>query len=371
MNRLNKIALYSFLILLLIPAYVQAYEISSGWDDLKINDIQGSHVIEKNGDLSVRLSVSFGFDGDYIKQHPMAYFNFGPHEFMTQGPIQNLKIALCSQQMVSAWDYITGYAAECDSSYRLNVSNGTWERAFVYNGEPYLRNYTDYTISFIPNETDDAQYLILLINYTLPNFVIKQGDYYIAWLTFPNMKNKDYQVSNSLVLPTKDDIPRFIPDAIDFNTVPYVEGDKIFYRWVFVFSGGDNRIVWYSNEKELQQKQLSLQEHYTWKGAWIGFFFSLLTAAILAIVQKTFFDKSRIRRFTFSFSRYKYYDKYVLSGALLLLAFTLLFGLYMVAKLSSSYLDFWKSYVSVAGTLFAAALALTIGLYKLNEMKKN
>ncbi len=291
----NKLlfASFMFLLLLLTVNSVKAYSIHTSWqEDVSIESINGAHVITTQGNLESKVWMSFNIDGNYTAKHPSITIYFAPFEHSNNAPITNVSVTICDRPQGYGSRYDTGYSGACSVYYPFDTSTYKREGYFVSNGIPYLTNYTEYQFTFVPAETEHWQGLIFAINYTVPSFIFKQGDYSVAWLSLQNMQDKPYQVTNGIFLPTKDDIPRFLPDAQKTLRYSYIEDGKLQYRWGFVFEGGNDQIIWYWNEAETQAKVQRLQEKYTNTGIRIGFFLSLILAIVILFLERLFFDWS-------------------------------------------------------------------------------
>ncbi|NOZ76450.1 MAG: hypothetical protein GXO65_01980 [Euryarchaeota archaeon] len=283
---IQKCALIAlFLTVLCYP--VNAYSIQI-WNDgygpnirPEINSIYGVHVIQENGDLSSDVWMFFIVPKNFTDKRDDLTISFHPWEHIQNenGPIKINEILICDKPYGDGgWSYDRGYHEPCDEPYNYSISKR--ERA------DNLKNYFNYDITFSPKKSDQKlQQFVFKVNYTTPHFIFKQGDYSVAWLDYPNMQNKNFPIINSLLLPTQYDIPRFIPEADRIEMVSYYEGDDRFYRWAFVFRGGDDKIVWYSNDKELKENEREQQLFYTVLGAVIGLFIATIPPYI-----KRFFD---------------------------------------------------------------------------------
>ncbi len=285
-----QISTIVFFLIILINM-VNAYEIQTSWqEDTIIKSIDGANVINKNGALESKILMDFHITENYSIKHPYLYINFDPWEHMYNKPIEDVSILICDHPGSFSWNSDTGYMGECNKTYNLNISTYTTKRYFIHNGEYQLRNYTEYRIKFFPHKENIYQKFIFLINYTLPNFVFKQGDYYVAWLRFPNMKDKGIEIKNSIVLPSKDDIPRFIPNTKEIKRKSYWEDGKIYYRWTFILENGEDKILWYWNDKEIKKNEEKIQTKYTILGVFFGAIAGFILAILLLFSERLFFD---------------------------------------------------------------------------------
>ena len=280
--------LFSFIFLNLMPLAYSSYSISTAWqEDMIIERIIGTNVINRQGDLISNVFMEFYISPNYTSKHSYIEIYFEPWEPIHSEPIKNISIKVCDYPSHLGWNWDGSFSLECNKSYDYNFSELiTRERAHIHEGEIKLKNYKDYKINFTPKKIKGYQRFIFLINYTLPNFTFKQGDYYVAWLSLPNMDDEKIKIENSIVLPSKEDIPRFIPTAKKIDRISYEEKTKIFYRWAFIFEGSGDKIIWYLNDKEIKENEIKLQNKYTWKGILIGFLLSILGAIFLPSLSR-------------------------------------------------------------------------------------
>lgn len=290
----NKTLFNLFLIvglILLIPSSIEGYEIGiDNWrNEIFSEYVNSINIITNENGLDTKLFYIFGVDSSYLDKNNNITIHFSPWESITNKPIQNISIKICEKTSGGySWNFETGYSSECNKTFVYNISSEKRESYFINNEDISILNYTIYTITFIPENISWGRY-ILLIDYTTPNFVSKEGDYYTAWLRFPNMGDKTQRpIENALVLPSKEDIPRFIPDAKRIEKTVYFEGNKPFLRWVFVFEGAGDKIVWYQNEKEIKENEENLQ----WKYLKLSLLFGGIFSLIFLFFEKLFFDWS-------------------------------------------------------------------------------
>jgi len=271
-------------LVVVVAGFVNGYTISTdccfNYGKVNIESIKGANFITKSGNLDSKIWVSFNVSPNYSVNHQYVGISFKPLERKDNEPITKISIAICDE-VGFGWNYVIGFTGKCNKSYRYNLSNYTREENFMHEGKIEKRNYTEYMITFVPEKTEKSQKFIFLINYTSPNFVFKQGDYYVAWLNLLCME--DIDIENSIILNSQEDIPRFLPDA-KYERYFYMENEKVFYTWGFIFEGTGNKIVWYQNEKELEEKEIKMQEDFTNKGVWRGFWLSLIVAIPIAIL---------------------------------------------------------------------------------------
>lgn len=284
---MNYKLMFAFLIaIIIISVNVSGYSVSIWPDEAKIESVYGTNVIQTNGDLKSNVWMLFNIPYNFSSIRDNITIYFEPWERIDNEPIKYNEIMICDDFGNIGWNIDTGYDKPCNETYNYSISKDERQRNFISQGQVYLGNYSEYRITFTPKRSDTWQSFVFRIKYTVPNFIFKQGDYYVAWLNYPNMQNKYFQIKNTLVLPTKEDVPRFIPDAQEIERVGYLDNDRIFFRWAFVFDGGGEKIVWYSNDREIREKEEELQSKYTWIGIAIG----LVITIILLFFERLLFD---------------------------------------------------------------------------------
>lgn len=290
MKRKSQLTIVGIILFLIIPYTVNAYHVDVWPPKVQIQSVYGTHVIQYNDDLKSNVWMIFYTPQNFTDGKKNITISFGPSEWMTNKPIKDISFEVCDKPDGYGWNYDTGYSGPCNISYNYSITQNLRERNFIYQGEIYPENYSTYQLIFTPKESNQWDGFVFRVKYTTPHFISKQGDYSVAWLNYPGMENKDFSIENYLVLPTKDDIPRFIPEAKKISKAPYFINGNIFYRWVFVFEGTDDKIVWYWNDKSIKKNEIKLQEKYMYMGAIIGALIGLITAIILLFFEKIFFD---------------------------------------------------------------------------------
>lgn len=243
-------------------------------DSTFTNDIQGNN-------LNVSLAATIILD-DSERQNFTIWFE--PGEQPTSPPIKINGIQICPGTFYMA-DFRTTYI---DCEREINYSNFTYVRTKPYiNGTKRSNfNYFDYYFTVpITKKPVSTQYA-LQINYTVMDFIDKQGDYYLAALSFPNHKAE--KTTAYLTLPSNDSIPRFVPNAKNMFRDAYLDNvtNNVFRRWVFVFTGKENQLIWYSNDEQLKHEERRQQEFWTNVGVKRGLLWSVVIAVILLLFEK-------------------------------------------------------------------------------------
>ncbi len=234
----------------LLSGSVSGYSIyPTSEESVKVINIHGEHTIT-NGHLESKLLMRFDVTSDVARR---IIIHFRPSEHIDYAPIRGISFYLCEGYSYDTRPY-TGYSGTCDK-YEPEILNYSYERPFVSEGIVSMRNYTWYAIDFSLKGADEHQRFVLLINYTMPNFVFENGDYSVAWLTLPDMNNKGFNISNTIILPSEDDIPRFFENAEKINRYAYNENGKWMYRWAFTYLGGDDITLWYWNDQKIKERE--------------------------------------------------------------------------------------------------------------------
>ncbi|RLG13643.1 MAG: hypothetical protein DRN66_03775 [Candidatus Nanohalarchaeota archaeon] len=226
-----------FLLLWLIvfsPIFADAYSFIL---TQQIDEIYGVHFIKENGDVESRIAMRFYLSANFSP--PKMNIAFNPMEHRTNDPVENISILVCEPKHWSN-NQIKGYYGECNKEYASKFFNNSDKKRRMY------------PISFFVDKKDKKQEFVYLINYTMPNFTFEQGDYQVAWLNCGNLRT--HSVINSIVLPTEEDIPRFIPDA-KLSRYSYYDNGKERFRWVFTFENEKEIILWYYNDKKVKNKK--------------------------------------------------------------------------------------------------------------------
>ncbi|MGV8150571.1 MAG: hypothetical protein ACP5NV_02480 [Candidatus Woesearchaeota archaeon] len=260
---------------------VFAYSVDVWPEEVKIEGVYSANVIQENGDLKSDMWMIFRIPNNFSSNITIS---FDPWERMDNEPIKLNSIIICDSYS-GGWNYDYGYDETCETPYDYTPDNYVSQRPFIFNGKVDIKNYSEYSFTFKPENITVWKQFVFKVEYTVPHFIFKQGDYYVARMSYPNMQNKDFEIVNSVVLPTKDDVPRFIPDAKKIERVSYKK-DGVFYRWVFVFEGADEKNIWYSNDAEMKKIERNNQ--------WFYFGISVLSGLVFAILliffERWFFD---------------------------------------------------------------------------------
>lgn len=250
----------------LLSSSADSYNVHPIHKNIEIEDVYGTHTITKEDSLESEVVIKFDVTSDSYLYVTMYFI---PWEHMNNAPIENVHFALYESENYDGCPAHSGCIAERDR-YNCNISNTTRERLFVREGFVYRQNYSQYYIHFVP-KTNKTQNFLLLINYSMPNFIFKNGDYSVAWLNLPDMKDKGYTVANTMILPSEDDVPRFFENADEINRHYYNDNGKWVYRWKFTYVGGEDIILWYLNDQEIKEREEALQNKYMFMGVILGF----------------------------------------------------------------------------------------------------
>ncbi|ODS39634.1 MAG: hypothetical protein A7316_04935 [Candidatus Altiarchaeales archaeon WOR_SM1_86-2] len=252
----------------MFAGFVDGYEIEKTYsENHTVNSIFGIHTLTKNGSLESSICMNFQLVDTDSDKRPQKEIDFIPWDRPENIPEPSVLICECSSG---------GCCSIID-----NHLNYECKRIYPYN---FSYNFSNvYRITFVPEKTEkEAQYFAIMINYTLPDFTIKQGDYNVVRLSLKNhlkyLDTKGKPIQNIIVLPSQDDIPRFLPDAGDIRIVKYRdENGNNLNRWAFVFDGSGDKIIWYWNEKKIKEREII--NNLTYLG--MGFLLSLLAGTIV------------------------------------------------------------------------------------------
>ena len=117
----------------------------------------------------------------------------------------------------------------------------------------------------IPPFNESEKFIVVQINYTMPDYIIEQGMYDVIWLHYRNMK---CNMKNHVILPLNTSIPyRFPEDA---------QIDQHRGRWVFTLEGTKDRFIWYTDAEEIKKHEDGLMIRGAFLGALFGFFILLV-----------------------------------------------------------------------------------------------
>ncbi len=249
--------LSTFIFFLFVNSAI-AYQIEILHNNGEITKIYGHNFIAPNGTLSSNILVNFETPPNNTSKSKEITIHFTASESYNKNVSPNITFAICPYfSSTIKDDRILFPDINCSKIYNLSM----------------VSYHVPYTFTFNPEISSYKNYYILIINYTQPNFIFSQGDYKVAWLALRNMRDiDDNYIINSLVLPTDQDIPRFIPDA-SAERVDYLNNT---YRWAFRFIGKGDKIIWYQNDKELREHEYSL----VGLGALLGLFVSIIAILI-------------------------------------------------------------------------------------------
>lgn len=283
-----KLLMFILIILIQYSSYANAYEIFDNWDDdyAYFETIYDYNEIV-NDDMYVMIYANLVIVPNYTGYHHNLNIYLRPWERLDQLPIADLKIHLCNDEVNYGWFHRK--ENYCSNQFDIkNITKSSSTREFLKSGDIKLYNYSIYIFN-ITNKINLSvgNRMVIIIEYTLPDSISNQGDFYFVNFHYPNMRkiNKDNFV-HYLLLPSKDSIPDASPEDAIKDKVAYTDYDKWYYKWSFKFKGNEDRIFSYYNLNEVQKKQEELQSRYTWKGIKWGLFFAIL----LLLIERLFFD---------------------------------------------------------------------------------
>ncbi len=304
-----KKPLIVYIILIMFFSFsVEAYEIYVAEESeyLRFEDIKGANLITLEGNLESNILAILYVDDDYLKNHLEVDISFDPWERMTSAPIEEFSVNICRLGNQYGFDWQTGFPMkDCLEKYNYTLTTSNNNRYYVSNGKLELKNYPNYRIHFNPEFNTSGERFAIIIYYKTPTFIFEQGDYQVANLFLPNMKEK--QIENSIVLPAESDIPRFLPNAKESKREPYHVGDKIFYRWAFIFEGDGDKTIWFWNDKEAKAAQNRTNRNNLILGAILGFIASIIAGVITYYLSKRLeenkwkpYEETILRKFNIS-----------------------------------------------------------------------
>lgn len=242
-----------FLYLLLIPM-VNAEEIISWDDNVKIRKITNSYeILDK--DIEVETAIELFLDSRGSQYNSFTIY-FNPWEFIYVPPIENVNFSVCE-------GFISG-----SSFYEISIN---CERKVLYTILPVKdpSGYTDYKI-VINNSDINKERLIIKIDYLLKNKIIDKGEFHIFRTHFPNMR--EINITSYIVLPTSTSIPeKIFPTDIKFEFRGIGIGDKI----VFTLKESKDIWLWYIDSSEISRNEDVKNLRFVFIGAILGFFIAI------------------------------------------------------------------------------------------------
>jgi len=303
-------------LVVVVAGFVEGYnlQVEGLPEAYSIQYIRGEHSITESGDLDSRIAMRFVLDHNYSSNLSEITIRFDTIE--SSGYV--LKTDPDPQIVIG------GLSKGERKKYKLKIHKFAIHTQFYY---PFsLDYYTEspinlgdsrkrknpgkiFTITFTPEETEWPEMIDFEIKYQVSNFILKQGDYYVAFLNLPYEKNNESTlrlgghiiqknaVNHIVALPSGDCTPLFIPSGGNTESLYYGEDKKgnAIYRLSFNFVGGEDILIWYLNGKELEEKEEKLQDKYIWKGFYLGLF----GAIIILFLERFLFDwfpyKNRMR----------------------------------------------------------------------------
>lgn len=243
--------------------------------------LYASHEIQKL-DLELDLGIEFYILDNFTELNPRGELSiyFNPFELSNSWPIELLNLSICEGRITGS-----GYNAvstSCDKEMEFNKLTYPQGREYViHNGNLLNANYSSYRFTFNPK--NNKQYVLHLIG-RYKDYVSNQGGLYAAPIKFQNIRGFN-NILNNFVFPDKDSIPRFIPDNLEIQKLYYKDiNNKLFFKWVFVFNDTQDRIIFYTDNKEIEKRE----EDLVWIGAKWGFYLSLPLSITLLLLELLF-----------------------------------------------------------------------------------
>jgi hypothetical protein len=278
--KIIRINLCLFLVLVIFSSFVSSYAFRPSYNIggryVFTNSISGSHIIYDK-DLHSKLYAEIAIEGDYISKWQNITMSFSPFEEGTSLPIKDLQISICKTDGNFYRNEHQGFTEGCVEFYNYSIEHSSWLKKVIYEDGWITRNFSEfYEITFQPQNSSLPQSFIVVINYTTPQFVYKQGDYYVGKIAITDAPSAE-KIENIVILPSAYDIPRFWPENAEMKRLSYEEDGKVQVRWAYFFKGPQTQIFWYQNTEELRKAETKSQILYLVIGTVAGFILSLTT----------------------------------------------------------------------------------------------
>lgn len=239
---------------------------------INVQEIHTANVISGQ-DLHVNLAAELVVKKSYFSNN-YTYINiyFRPGSLLASNVrIDSSSISACEGRIDGIGKGYGSVSIYCDS--KLNVTMN-------YTGGDSI----DLEI-LTPHTSSEDKNIVLNISYILNDFVIDQGDYHVIEISYPNMESMSERITSYVSLPKNTSILYRLPE--DAKTI--WDG-----KWVIELNGWDQKFIWYTDEEEIRERERKLQEEYTDKGVWQGFWLSFIPAIIISVLilffERLFFD---------------------------------------------------------------------------------
>jgi len=241
-----------------------------------VNEIHASSVIEGK-DLKASVGIQLWVDENFSQRYNNLTIFFRPWERQNGLPAEDLSFEACFGSLTGGYNY-DEVPMSCDEL--ISVSNKSKPRS------EYLPDYRIYDLTLkIPEFNEEDRSIAVRINYTIPNFIIEQGEYDVIWLKYPGMEG--YKITNYVVLPLNTSIPYRFPEDAEISR-------DYRGRWVFTLGGNKDRFIWYTDAEELRTKEFNF---WFW-GAALSALFGIIGSIVITLVIKPkverYLEKQRI-----------------------------------------------------------------------------
>lgn len=254
--------IYLFLVLMVVLCnLVQASQIDL-FNEVNENYIQFDQwqeytILDKEGNSFTEIGIRFNFTDLPNKEE--ITFDITPlwHLRHEKAKIEYINLTICEGKM-----YRGGYKIElsCDKE-PLKPREETYISA---TEDLYGKNITTYKYILDTNSFEKNKWYSIKINYSISNFVIKQGEYRIAWFRDDWGKNRRSDIDRYVILP-KDALLEKMPDDAGFDMSTFTE------QWM----------IW---DFELGNNQIRYIDVSWWERNKGGFLWGLLFGLIPAII---------------------------------------------------------------------------------------
>lgn len=287
---LSKLIICGMLILFLSPN-VSAFYLYPGWSDgtSKIESIYVTYKSLNETDVSVLINARVSYVRNYSSYHPTSDIPlyFDPFEIYNYPPHSNFGFKICSGEF---HENFVEFEKPCEPAANFNLTNHSREEWYLTEGGNIRVNYTTYSVEVRGlNESHGGSFLISF-RYFIKDFIKKQGDYHYLSLDYHDVGNSQNMITWFYFPPGDDIFPTTVPE--DVESVPgisIIDGYNV-RTWIFKFKGTKDRKFFYTNFKDIRDKEESLQFKYALIGAGIGavvgFLFSLISGYIFSRFNK-------------------------------------------------------------------------------------
>lgn len=256
-----------FIFFSIIPQASFAFELNQPWmDNVKITQIYASNSVHGNDlKLSIVAEIVANPTNFSIYRYPQYFIiTLRPFEFLQQPPAKNVRFDICEGRYAGANPDELFISCTNKTEYKIFNDSSRVRCHLINNGKCEFLNYTDYyiNVSLSPYPLENWKRYVLEINYTLSDFILRQGDYNVIWLNFPNLNNMNIPLTNYILLPLPTSVPKNFPDNARI--------DMYKQRWAFTIEGIKDIFIWYNDVKELETKDTEKNVFYMVLGAALG-----------------------------------------------------------------------------------------------------